>query len=130
MARLGRAAGAEEILAAATPSLRHHVDGSADEGSRFEAFLARLARMDFAPNRGAVFSAHQMGTVRMGTEADDHPADPRGRVRGSDRRIVEGLYVADTSTFPTGIGVNPMLAVMTMAKRVSRTILAEGRVRG
>jgi choline dehydrogenase-like flavoprotein len=130
MARLGRAAGAEEILAAATPPLRHHVDGSADEGSRFEAFLARLTRMDFAPNRGAVFSAHQMGTLRMGAGAADHPADPRGRVRGIDGRVLDGLYVADTSTFPTAVGVNPMLAVMTMARRVSRTIFAEGRGSG
>ena len=133
MARLARAAGAEEILAAGTPTLRHPVGpgGSSDAGEadRFEAFLARLARMDFAPNRGALFSAHQMGTVRMGAGSGDHAADPRGRVRDTDGRVVEGLYVADTSTFPTGIGVNPMLAVMTMAKRVSRTILAEGRVR-
>ena len=129
MARIARAAGAVEILAAATPIVRHDARGD-DEAGRFDAFLARLARLDFAPNRAAVFSAHQMGTVRMGADAADHPADARGRVRGPDGAIVPGLYVADSSTFPTGIGVNPMLAVMTMARRVARTIKAEGRPPG
>ena len=129
MARLIRAAGALDVLAAATPILRHRIEG-ADEAARFDAFVDRVANLDFAPNRGTVFSAHQMGTIRMGADARDHAADPRGRVRDVAGRVIPGLYVTDTSTFPTGIGVNPMLAVMTMARRVSRTVLAEGRARG
>jgi choline dehydrogenase-like flavoprotein len=82
--------------------------------------------MDFAPHRGTIASAHQMGTIRMGSSAWRHPADPRGRVRAdSEGGIVRGLYVADTSTFPTAIGVNPMVTVMAMARRVSRTVLGE-----
>jgi choline dehydrogenase-like flavoprotein len=130
MARIARAAGAIEILAAATPIVRHRADRAPDEGARFEAFLGRLSGQDFAPNRGTVFSAHQMGTLRMGADPADHPADARGRVRGPDRRVIPGLYVADSSTFPTGVGVNPMLAVMTMAKRVARTVRAEGPAPG
>ncbi|TAK01760.1 MAG: FAD-binding protein [Chloroflexota bacterium] len=138
MARLARAAGAVEILAAATPIIRHDTGrtggargaGGAGEAARFEAFLERLAAMDFGPNRGTVFSAHQMGTLRMGASAADHAADPGGRVRGPGGRVIPGLYVADSSTFPTGIGVNPMLAVMTMAKRVARMVRAEGRASG
>jgi choline dehydrogenase-like flavoprotein len=130
MARIARAAGAVEILATATPIVRHDARAGAGEPQRFEAFLARLARMDYAPNRGAVFSAHQMGTVRMGAAPAAHAADPRGRVREPGGAIVGGLYVADTSTFPTGIGVNPMLGVMTMARRVARTVRAEGPTPG
>ncbi|TAL06977.1 MAG: hypothetical protein EPO00_10140 [Chloroflexota bacterium] len=129
MVRLARAAGAVEVMAAAAPILRHVADGE-DEAARFEAFVARVEAMDFGANRGTVFSAHQMGTIRMGADARDHAADPRGRVRDVDGGIIDGLYVTDTSTFPTGIGVNPMLAVMSMARRVSRTVLAEGRARG
>ena len=129
MARLARAAGAVEILAAATPIVRHLVAGE-DEAARFEAFIARVGAMDFSPNRGTVFSAHQMGTIRMGADSRDHAADPRGRVRDADGRTITGLYVTDTSTFPTGVGVNPMLAVMSMARRVSRTVLAEGQAPG
>jgi choline dehydrogenase-like flavoprotein len=42
--------------------------------------------------------------------------------------VVRGLYVADSSLFPTGLGVNPMITIMVLARRVSRTILDEGVV--
>jgi choline dehydrogenase-like flavoprotein len=127
MARIARAGGAREILSIGLPMPRHRVDGAGDESRRFEAFERRLASTDFSPHRGTIASAHQMGTIRMGSDPGTHPADARGRVR-LDRtgNVVHGLYVADTSTFPTGIGVNPMVGVMTMARRVSRTVLAEG----
>jgi len=127
MARLARAGGAREILAVGAPLRRHLVDGAGDEARRFAAFEHDLAGTDFAPHRGTVASAHQMGTIRAGADPADHPADPRGRVRADARgSIVPGLYVADTSTFPTGIGVNPMVTVMALARRVARTALAEG----
>jgi choline dehydrogenase-like flavoprotein len=131
MARLGRAAGGvEELIGVATPMVRHRLSGS-DEPTRFAAFEAALGTIDFGPNRGAVFSAHQIGTVRAGASAADHPADPRGHLRANARgQLVAGLYVADGSTFPTGIGVNPMLGIMAMARRISRTVLAEGRTAG
>jgi choline dehydrogenase-like flavoprotein len=129
MARIARAAGASGIVAAATPLVRHAVEGR-DEGPRFRDFLDDLARFDLAPNRGAIFSAHQMGTIRMGRGLSGHAADERGRVRGPEGAVIGGLYVADSSTFPTGLGVNPMLTVLTMAKRVARTVRAEGRASG
>jgi len=39
---------------------------------------------------------------------------------------VPGLYVADGSLFPTGIGVNPMITILALGRRVARTIVAEG----
>ncbi|HTK45046.1 MAG TPA: GMC family oxidoreductase [Patescibacteria group bacterium] len=127
MARLARAGGAREILAIGAPLRRHVVDGAGDEAARFATFERDLAETDFSPHRGTVASAHQMGTIRLGADPADHPADPRGRVRADARgSIVPGLYVADASTFPTGIGVNPMLTVMAMARRVSRTVLSDG----
>jgi len=135
MARIARAAGGvEEILGVGMPPLIHHLapgtDGTGHDAG-FEAYLALLGSMHFAPNRGAVFSAHQMGTVRMGADPADHPADARGRVRHDEHgRVVAGLYVADGSTFPTGVGVNPMVGIMAMGRRVSRAILAEGRAAG
>ncbi|MBI3751511.1 MAG: GMC family oxidoreductase N-terminal domain-containing protein [Chloroflexi bacterium] len=140
MARLARAAGgAEELVGVGMPPLVHHLGrtshgGSGETSGRdagFEAFVGLLGSMDFSPNRGGVFSAHQMGTIRMGASPADHPADPRGRIRrDAGGRLIDGLYVADGSTFPTGIGVNPMVGIMAMARRVSRTILAEGRAGG
>ena len=129
LARLARAAGAGEIVVCATPSHRFRpvtVSEAADEAA-FGRFIDDLERLDVRPNRVSLFSAHQMGTLRMGAERRDHVCDPQGRVRagGLRNRVIGGLYVADTSLFPTGIGVNPMLTVMALARRVSRTLLAE-----
>ena len=86
--------------------------------------------MSFAPNRGSVVSAHQMGSARAGAGVRDHACDPMGRVRASDAapgrdRVVRGLWVGDASLFPTALGVNPMITTMAMARRVGRAILAE-----
>jgi choline dehydrogenase-like flavoprotein len=129
MARLARAAGATQIVAVATEPAWHGRSGygAGGEAAAFTVFEDRLASFDFRPNRGTVFSAHQMGSVRMGSDRRDHPCDPWGRVRrdGKSDAIVGGLYVGDGSLFPTGIGVNPMITVMALARRVARTILAE-----
>jgi len=133
MARLLRAAGATELLAAGTPAAWYREgEGSPNrpldaEAPRFAAFEARLDAFDFGPNRGTVFSAHQMGTVRMGADPARHPADPWGRIRaGTDGdHPIRGLYIADGSAFPTGIGVNPMITIMALARRTARTILSE-----
>ncbi|MBA2381134.1 MAG: GMC family oxidoreductase, partial [Chloroflexi bacterium] len=100
------------------------------EARAFVAFEDALRGFDFAPNRGSVFSAHQMGSVRMGADVRGHPCDPEGRVRTRDGALIGGLYVGDGSLFPTGIGVNPMITIMALARRVARTVVAEGRPAG
>lgn len=111
------------------PPAWHRPSGSEapSDGAAFARFEAALAAFDFAPNRGAVFSAHQMGSVRMGADPRTHPCDPWGRVRvaGEGDAVVGGLYVGDGSVFPTGLGVNPMITIMVLARRVARTVLAE-----
>ncbi len=131
ISRLARAAGAIELVVPGAASARYvaaSAAGARSDDATFERYRASLATFDFGPNRGTVVSAHQMGTARMGAAPRDHACDPHGRVRVSDRgdQTVGGLYVADTSLFPTGIGVNPMLTVMALARRVARTVLAEG----
>ena len=123
MARLARAGGAAELLAVGTPPawLRE----GADEGA-FRAFLERLTDFDFRPNRGSLFSAHQMGTARAGRDPRTTACDPRGRVRADTTGgLIGGCYVADTSLFPTAAGVNPMVSAMQFAARTARTVLAE-----
>lgn len=133
MARLARAAGASEIIATGTPPAIFGREGfpSGGEGRAFAAFEERLGRFDFGPNRGALYSAHQMGTARMGADPRVHVCDPAGRVRSAaggraGDQVVGGIYVADGSLFPTAIGVNPMITIMTLARQVARTVLAEG----
>jgi choline dehydrogenase-like flavoprotein len=129
MARLGRAAGARELVAVATrPSwFGRYPVLAGNEAASFRRFEEELAAFDFRPNRGAVFSAHQMGSARMGASTRDHACDPWGRVRRGGRgdMTIRGLYVGDGSLFPTGLGVNPMITIMAMARRVARTVLAE-----
>jgi choline dehydrogenase-like flavoprotein len=131
MAGLARAAGARRILAAGTPPRWHGRTGFApgSEARSFLVFEDALRSFDFRPNRGSVFSAHQMGSVRMGGPLD-HPCDPDGRVRVRGGTVIPGLYVGDGSLFPTGIGVNPMITIMALARRVARTVVAEGRAAG
>jgi choline dehydrogenase-like flavoprotein len=59
-------------------------------------------------------SQHPLGTCRMGVSADSSVVDPDGRAWE-----VEGLYVADGSIVPTSLGVNPQLAIMTLATRIA-----------
>ncbi len=127
MASLARAAGAGEILAVGTPPAWHDLRTASRGDAAWRRYLDRLGSFDFSPNRGGVFSAHQLGSARMGARPASAVCDPRGRVRWGVRADapVGGLYVADGSLFPTGIGVNPMVSIMALALRVSRTILAE-----
>ncbi|HLA17292.1 MAG TPA: GMC family oxidoreductase [Candidatus Limnocylindrales bacterium] len=131
MARIVRAAGAQEILAPGTPPSWHGRGGFAGGGEEraFRDYEERLARFDFSPNRGLVGTAHQMGSARAGTDPREHPCDPWGRMRLGERGrdgVVGGLYVGDGSLFPTGIGVNPQITLMALSRRVARTVLAEG----
>jgi choline dehydrogenase-like flavoprotein len=128
MAGIARAAGARRIVAVGTPPRWHGRTGfgPGQEARAFVVFEDALRSFDFRPNRGSVFSAHQMGSVRMGA-AIDHPCDPAGRVRTHGGAVIPGLYVGDGSLFPTGIGVNPMITVMALARRVARTVAGEGR---
>jgi choline dehydrogenase-like flavoprotein len=131
MAGIARAAGARRMLAAGTPTAWYGRTGFAlgQEARAYAVFEDALRSFDFAPNRGSVFSAHQMGSARMGATAD-HPCDPVGRLRTREGSIIPGLYVGDGSLFPTGIGVNPMITIMALARRVARTVAAERRASG
>jgi len=112
-ARVQLAAGAEEVhtLHANGPTLRRSATTSAAE---IDAFCERVVAEPIAANRCMVFSAHQMGTCRMGRERMNSVCDENGAVYG-----VKGLYVADASLFPASSGVNPMITVMALAKCVA-----------
>ena len=130
LVRMAESAGASEVIAAGSPPIAWR---RRDGVEAFQVLQRRLTRFDFSPNRGTVFSAHQMGTARMGSDPVEHACDPYGRVRASSRPraidpnggLVKGLYVVDGSLFPTAIGVNPMITILALAKRVARTILKD-----
>lgn len=59
-------------------------------------------------------ASHHMGTTRMSD-------DPRQGVVDSDLRVhgVDNLFIASSSTFPTGSWVNPTLTIVALALRLA-----------
>ncbi len=105
--RIHLAAGAEEVyFPHNTAPTYQRVHGEVE----LEKLLAAVPEWGWKANRFPLFSAHQMGTCRMGGDPKRHPVAPDGSVRG-----VQGLYVADASCFPESSGVNPMLSVQAIA---------------
>ena len=130
-ARIAWEGGSREMVAVGAPPRWFRAEGGPGDGRAFDAWQADLRDFSFEPNRGTVVSAHQMGSARAGGEPGAYTADPLGRVRTADARagadrVVRGLYVGDASAFPSALGVNPMITTMAWARRVSRTLLAEG----
>jgi choline dehydrogenase-like flavoprotein len=75
---------------------------------------------DFGPRRAAAFTAaitHMFGTARMGS-------DPSRSVVGVDfqHHNVLGLYIADSSVFPSSLGVNPQVPIMAIATLCARRV--------
>ena len=66
-----------------------------------------------------MFSAHQMGSCRIGDDPAKTVGDPWGQLHDT-----KGVWIADASAFPTASGVNPMLTIMAMARRTAGAIAA------
>jgi len=115
-ARVHLAAGAEEVLTLHTRPLRLRRTASTTQRD-VDAFCERALGERVDRNWSALFSAHQMGTCRIGADARSGVCDDRGEVFG-----VRGLFVADASAFPASSGVNPMITVMALASCVAESI--------
>jgi choline dehydrogenase-like flavoprotein len=108
LARLHKAAGAREILSTFQDPTTWR------EGEDFDAFLAKLEGGSLAANDCSAFSAHQMGSCRMGSDPAESVADGRGELHDC-----EGVWICDASAFPTAPGVNPMISIMGLAHRTA-----------
>lgn len=64
-----------------------------------------------------LFSAHQMGTCRLGCDPASSVLDPSGECWE-----VAGLYCLDGSTFPTPTGVNPMISIESISYMLSQQL--------
>ncbi len=67
----------------------------------------------FKPSELRLEAFHPMGTARIGDEREGVCASD-GSVHG-----VDDLYVADTSLFPSSLGVNPMMTAIAFAARIA-----------
>jgi choline dehydrogenase-like flavoprotein len=115
LARLHYAAGAPEIRTL------HAVEivWRRDSGEPFEEFVSRIERAPYGPADITIFTAHQMGSCRMGIDPSDSVADGRGELHD-----VKGVWIGDGSAFPTAPGVNPMVSIMSLARRTAGQIAA------
>ncbi|MGI8726642.1 MAG: aldehyde dehydrogenase family protein [Solirubrobacterales bacterium] len=113
IARMHEAAGATEIVALGrkTPVWRR--------GDDLEGFVEAVRNHSLAPREMAIFSAHQMGTARMGTDPESSVAGPFGELHD-----VGGVWIGDASAFPTASGTNPMATIMALARRTAHAITA------
>ncbi len=95
MAQLQAALGATAIFPGVTVPMR---DPAAIEGLPLDARAYWIS------------VGHIFGTCRIGVRAATGVVSPELRVHGTDN-----LFVVDASVFPTNIGVNPQLAIMSLA---------------
>jgi choline dehydrogenase-like flavoprotein len=114
--RVHLAAGAREVCTLHTRPLRLERDGALSV-AEVEAFCQRAMTAPVAGNWSTLFSAHQMGTCRMGRDARTAVCDANGEVFG-----VRGLFIADGSAFPASSGVNPMVTIMALAHHTAQGI--------
>ena len=66
-----------------------------------------------------MFSAHQMGSCRMGSDPATSVANPEGELHDTP-----GVWIGDASAFPTASGTNPMITIMALARRTAEAIAA------
>jgi choline dehydrogenase-like flavoprotein len=111
LARLHQAAGAVQIasLGAGLPLWRY--------GDDLDAFIDKAQRVPMRAGGQRLFSAHQMGTCRMGPDPETSVANPWGELHD-----VKGVWVGDGSAFPTPTGTNPMVSIMALAHRTAEAI--------
>ncbi len=79
--------------------------------------IGEIPRRKWLPNYFGLFSAHQMGTCRMGGSSKKHPVQPNG-----ETREVKNLYIADSSLFPSASGANPMLSIQALAYYIAQQV--------
>ena len=104
------AAGAQEVIVPSAAPLR----------LRSRAELDQVDRMDFASATLPFVSAHQQGTVRFAPSERDGGAAPDGQVYGT-----RGVYVFDSSGFPSSASSHTMAPIITVSRYLARQLAAQ-----
>jgi choline dehydrogenase-like flavoprotein len=77
----------------------------------------KLADSDWGTNEVALYSAHPLGTCRMGEDPARSVVDSHCQVHD-----LQGLFVIDGSVTPTSLGVNPQLTILAIAEKSAEWI--------
>ncbi len=107
-ARVHLAAGSSDVHTLHTRPLVVRAPSDVDE----------ILRRSTAPNDVGLFSAHVNGTCRLGRDPRTSGASSEPE-RFGERHGVPGVYVADGSLLPTGVGVNPQGIIMALGEVVA-----------
>ncbi len=108
--RIYLAAGAREVWAPLQPALRF----------ASEADLRAVDDVTFAPATAPLISAHQQCSAPMSPNASDGAVDPTGQVYGT-----RGVYVFDSSGFPTSASSHTMTPIITVSRYLSSRLASE-----
>jgi choline dehydrogenase-like flavoprotein len=103
LARLHFAAGARKVMT---------LHCRPTEFSGPEEIRRGLERASWGRNEIALYSAHPLGTCRMGGNASASVVDSH-----CQSHDVKGLFVIDGSVTPTSLGVNPQLTILAIAEK-------------
>ncbi|HEX8745272.1 MAG TPA: GMC family oxidoreductase [Thermoleophilaceae bacterium] len=109
--RIHHAAGAKAVisLAQGKPTWRY--------GDDLEAFVQRARRVPMRAGGQKLFSAHQLGSCRMGSDPATSVANGWGELHDTP-----GVWIGDGSAFPSASGTNPMISIMALAHRTAEAI--------
>jgi len=121
--RVHFAAGAERVISLQNkPTSLWRAQDETLHRRQLREFDRLIERRGLGANRIVMFSAHQMGTCRMGVDPHTSVVDAYNQVHG-----VKDLFVCDGSVFPTACGVNPMLSIMALAHKATQYMKAEAQ---
>lgn len=117
--RKGIAVLAEMMLAAGAESVHPGVHGGPHHISSGRDLGDFVANGPADPRSYAMVLTHMFGTARAGS-------DPASSVVRPDFRHhhIAGLYVADSSVFPSNTGVNPQTSILALATLCGRSVVA------
>jgi choline dehydrogenase-like flavoprotein len=76
--------------------------------------LARFKTMPVRPWHFELMAFHPLGTCRMGNTPRTSVVD-----LNLETHDVKGLFITDGSVFPSSLGVNPQVTIMTFARRAA-----------
>jgi choline dehydrogenase-like flavoprotein len=115
LVRMHDAAGAQAVVTYQRQATRW----DRSSGVPAETFAQQVHDASYDPYEIATFSAHQMGSARMGKDPKSSVADPFGELHDTP-----GVWIGDASAFPTASGTNPMITIMALARRTATAMAA------
>ena len=116
-ARIHHAAGAVRIATLHQDGLEVGNGRDPVTTTDLEALRDEVSERGIRENQIALYSAHPVGSARVGANPSTSATTRSGEVHG-----VPNLWVGDGSLLPTAPGVNPMVSIMAVASYVADAI--------